>query len=54
MKTIPQKMSSLILSVILIWSILPFRADASFEIPGTCQVQSDDGPVYTVKTLYYG
>ncbi|MDE5950457.1 MAG: serine hydrolase, partial [Acetatifactor sp.] len=54
MKTIPQKMSSLILSVILIWSILPFRADASFEIPGTCQVQADDGPVYTVKTLDYG
>ncbi|MBD5526819.1 MAG: D-alanyl-D-alanine carboxypeptidase [Lachnospiraceae bacterium] len=54
MKTIPQKMSSLILSVILIWSILPFRTDASFEIPGTCQVQADDGPAYTVKTLDYG
>lgn len=53
MKTILQKISALILSVILVCSILPIKADASFEIPGTCLVQTDTGAAYTVKTLDY-
>ena len=54
MKTILQKISLLILSAMLVCSILPIRAEASFEIPGTCQVQTDTGGAYTVKTLDYG
>ena len=52
-KTILQKVSILILSVILVCSILPARAEASFEIPGSCQVQTDTGAAGTVKTLDY-
>ena len=54
MKTILRKVSFLILSVILVCSALPIRAEASFEIPGSCQVQTDTGAVCTVKTLDYG
>lgn len=54
MKTTLQKISFLILSVILVCSVLPIRAEASFEIPGSCQVQTDTGAVCTVKTLDYG
>lgn len=54
MKTILHKISLLILPAVLICSILPFRADASYEIPGTCQVQTDTGVTGTVKTLDYG
>ena len=53
MKTTLQKITSFILSVILICFILPVRADASYEIPGTCQVQADTNAAYTVKTLDY-
>ena len=53
MKTALQKISSFILSVILVCLLLPVRADASYEIPGTCQVQADTGTAYTVKTLDY-
>ena len=53
MKLILQKINSIILSVIVICSILPIRVSASFEIPGTCQVQADNGAVCTVKTLDY-
>ncbi|MDE5933330.1 MAG: D-alanyl-D-alanine carboxypeptidase [Lachnospiraceae bacterium] len=53
MKKILLKISSLILSVILICSILPVRVAASYEIPGTCRVQTDVGNAYTVKTLDY-
>ncbi len=53
MKTILQKISSLILSVVLVSSILSIRADASFEIPGICQVQTDTGVARAVKTLDY-
>ena len=53
MKTIIQKIISIILSVILVCSILPISAAASFEIPGICQVQTDTGTVCTVKTLDY-
>lgn len=53
MKTIRQRISILILSVILICSALPMRADASYELPGVWQVQADNGPVWTVKTLDY-
>ena len=53
MKKILRKMSSLILSVLLVCSILPVRVAASYEIPGTCRVQTDSGTAYTVKTLDY-
>lgn len=53
MKAILRKTSVLILSVILVCSIPPIRADASFEIPGVCQIQADNGAAYTVKTLDY-
>ncbi|MBD5491191.1 MAG: D-alanyl-D-alanine carboxypeptidase [Lachnospiraceae bacterium] len=53
MKTILQKTVSMILSVILICSLLPIRADAGFEIPGSCRVETDTGDAGTVKTLDY-
>ncbi|MDE7267908.1 MAG: serine hydrolase [Lachnospiraceae bacterium] len=53
MKTTLKKISSFILSVILVCFILPASADASYEIPRTCQVQTDTGAAYTVKTLDY-
>lgn len=52
-KTISQKISLLILSAVLICFLIPVRVDADFEIPGTCQVQTDTGAVFTVKTLDY-
>jgi len=54
MKTILRKIGSLILSAILVCSILPIRADAGYEIPGSCQARTDTGVVCTVKTLDYG
>lgn len=48
-----QKTASIMLSVILLCFLLPVRADASFEIPGSCQVQTDTGASDTVKTLDY-
>lgn len=53
MKTTIQKINSFILSVILVCFLLPVQADAGYEIPGTCQVQTDTGGAYTVKTLDY-
>lgn len=53
MKTVLQKISAIIISVILACSILPISAAASFEIPGICQVQTDTGAARTVKTLDY-
>ena len=53
MKTILGKISSCIVTVIMICSILPLRADAGFEIPGICQVQTDSGTAGIVKTLDY-
>ncbi|MDE7416789.1 MAG: serine hydrolase [Lachnospiraceae bacterium] len=53
MKTILKKISSFILSVILVCSILSFRADAVYEIPGTYQVQTDTNAAGTVKTMDY-
>ena len=52
MKKILQKISALILAVTLICSAVPVRA-AGFEIPGICQVQTDSGAAYAVKTLDY-
>lgn len=54
MKAILPKTSSLILSVILICFVLPLRAEAGFQIPGSCRVQTDTGAACTVKTLDYG
>ncbi|MDE6183906.1 MAG: hypothetical protein K2G39_00540, partial [Lachnospiraceae bacterium] len=53
MKAILQKISFFILSIMLVCSILPVRAFASFEIPGICQVQADNGTACTVKILDY-
>lgn len=53
MKKFLRKVSALILSAALICTILPMRAEAGYETPGFCQVQADDGAVYTVKTLDY-
>lgn len=54
MKTILQKISIFILSVVLVSSFLTARASAGFEICGTCQVQTDTGTSGSVKFLDYG
>lgn len=48
-----QKMISILLSILLMCLLLPDQASASYEIPGICQVQTDIGATYTVKTLDY-
>ncbi len=53
MKIILHRVCSIILSVILICSIMPIRAAASYEIPGSCTVQTDTGAACTVKTMDY-
>lgn len=53
MKTMIQKINSLILSVILVCSMLPVQVSAAYEIPGTCQVQTDTNAAGIVKTLDY-
>ena len=53
MKTFFRKTVSVILSIILICSLLPMRAAASFEIPGSCRIETDVGDTGTVKTLDY-
>lgn len=54
MKTILQKTNVLLLSAVLICSLLPVRADAAFEIPGSCLVETDTSSRGPVKTLDYG
>lgn len=54
MKKMLRKISILMLSAILVCSVLPIRVAASYEIPGSCRAQADDGAIYTVKTLDYG
>lgn len=51
MKSILQKLCSLILSAVLLCAALPARAEAGYEIPGICQVQTDTGTTCSVKTL---
>ena len=53
MKTILQKSSLFILSIILAVSLLPARVYAGFEMCGVCQVQTDTGAAGTVKFLDY-
>ena len=53
MKSILQKINAFLLSVALVSFILPAKAAASYEIPGTCQVQADTGTAYNVKILDY-
>ncbi|MCM1325904.1 MAG: serine hydrolase [Bacteroidales bacterium] len=53
MQTNIQKISSFILSIMLICLIPSTTASADFEIPGTCQVWADDGAADTVKILDY-
>lgn len=53
MKTILSKICSILLCTVLICSLLPISANASFEIPGSCLVQTDTGAAYRVKTLDY-
>ena len=54
MKNILHKISIMILSILLVSSLLPVGASASYEICGSCQVQADDGAADTVKYLDYG
>ncbi|MCM1154108.1 MAG: D-alanyl-D-alanine carboxypeptidase [Ruminococcus flavefaciens] len=42
--------SALLLSAMLVCSVRPLKA-AAYEIPGTYQIQTDDGTSYAVKTL---
>nr|WP_304955728.1 serine hydrolase [uncultured Acetatifactor sp.] len=51
MKTICQKLCSLILSAALLCAVLPISADAVSQVPGVCQVQTDTGTTCSVKTL---
>lgn len=53
MKPTIQKISCVMLSIILLCLTISVTADASYEIPSTCQVQADTNPAYTVKTLDY-
>ena len=53
MRSILRKIYALLLSAALMCCILPARVAASYEIPGTCQVQADTGATYTVKILDY-
>lgn len=53
MKKILNRICSLILSAVLVCAILPVSAEASFKIPGICQVQTDVGTACAVKTLDY-
>ena len=53
MRSILQKINAILLSVALVCCILPTKVFASYEIPGTCQVQADTGTTYTVKILDY-
>ncbi|MCH5339706.1 MAG: D-alanyl-D-alanine carboxypeptidase [Acetatifactor sp.] len=53
MRSILKKINVLLLSVALLCCILPARVAASYEIPGTYQVQADAGTAYTVKILDY-
>ncbi len=46
-----QKICFLLLCAVLICTILPAKVTAGFEIPGTCQVQTESGIPYMVKTL---
>lgn len=51
--TILKKTGVLLLSVMLLCFILSSRAEAGYEIPGICQVQTDSGTAGIVKTLDY-
>lgn len=53
MKKIQQKTAVLILWAILLCFVPPVSLSAGYEIPGTCQVQTDTGAGGTVKTLDY-
>ncbi len=53
MKPTIQKITSVILSAILICLTIPTTADASYEIPQTCQIQTDTGAAVLAKTLDY-
>lgn len=52
MKIFFKKISILILAMAMVNTALPARA-AGYEIPGSCQVQTDTGNTCTVKTLDY-
>lgn len=53
MKRWMRKASALILTAALLCAVPTARAEARSETPGVCQVQTDSGGVYTVKTLDY-
>lgn len=51
MKKILRRTSCFILTVFLLCSLLPARVSAGYDLPGTCQAQTDTGAACTVKTL---
>lgn len=53
LQKILQKVSCLMLCAVLVCAMLPARAEASFEIPGTYLVQADSHAACVVKTLDY-
>lgn len=53
MRKIQQKTAVLILWTILLCFVPPVSLSAGYEIPRTCQVQTDTGASGTVKTLDY-
>ncbi|MCM1027647.1 MAG: serine hydrolase [Roseburia sp.] len=53
MRKFLRKAGALILAALLLCNALPQKAEAGYETPGFCQVQADNGAVYTVKTLDY-
>ena len=53
MRSVLRKTNAFLLSVALVCFILPTKAAASYEIPGSCQVRVDNGTAYNVKILDY-
>ena len=51
MRTIRKKISFFLLCLVLIWPLSSVETAAAFRIPGTCQIQADDGAAAAVKTL---
>lgn len=51
MTSIFQKITRTMLYAVLLCDVFSLRAEAGFEIPGTCQVQTESGIPYTVRTL---
>lgn len=53
MKKMMRKINPLLVLAVMVWFILPVRVTAVSKMAGICQVQADEGKVYTVKSLDY-